>query len=324
MISVGYNPAGQTSPQVATEPAKDKRYEDGPYFPELSKPSTSGFKKITGGQIDDIKKTPQVTRSDCYLVSSLKALAKSGFGKKMLKESIKTNADGDTFEIQFKKYDDKNSYQIPKTETYTNVSGRSRFNPIGAVEHASNTLYQDKFSSKPAYVRAFTSVATDGMPLEYNIASYFMKNLTGKEPIALGDESLLSLSSKKEEATALLDKIGDLPMNRHSFVAGSKLMGTKDNIGSMHYYVIKKVDKDKKEVHLVNPRYVDMTKENSEKEFEIDMRNDGVTDDAEMAKLKDKVKNMPKVYKLSYDQFMNNFRSIVGYFDEKVVGKEKK
>lgn len=322
MISVGYNPAMQTSPQTAPQP-EVKEYSEEVLYPQLSKPAKDGFKKITGGQIQDIKKTPQVTRSDCYLVSSLKALAKSGFGKQMLKKSIKTSADGDTFEVQFNKYDGKNSYKISQSTSYEAVSGRSRFNPIGAVEHASNCLYQDKFSSKPAYVRAYSGITMQGIPLEYNLASYFMKNLTGKDPIALGDESLRSLSSKKEEATALLDKIGDYPINRHSFVAGSKLKGTKDGIGTMHYYVIKGVDKDKKEVHLVNPRYVDFSKEGAEKEFEIDMKNDGVVDEKEMADLKNNVKNMPKVYKLSYDQFLNNFRSMVGYFDEKVV-KDKK
>ena len=321
MISVGYNPAMQTSAQNSSQP-EVKEHSEEALYPKLSNPTKDGFKKITGGQINDIKKTPQVTRSDCYLVSSLKALAKSGFGKQMLKNSIKTSADGDTFEVQFNKYDGKNSYKISPSTSYEVVSGRSRFNPIGAVEHASNCLYQDKFSSKPAYVRAYSSVTMQGIPLEYNLASYFMKNLTGKDPISLGDESLRSLSSKKEEATALLDKIGDYPINRHSFVAGSKLCGTKDGIGTMHYYVIKGVDKKKKEVHLVNPRYVDFSKDGVEKEFEVDLLNDGCPRE-QLEQNKNSVKNMPKVYKLSYDQFLNNFRSMVGYFDEKVV-KDKK
>jgi len=321
MISVGYNPAMQTTPQPAPQ-REEKEYSDEVLYPRKSKPSTDGFRKITGGQIKDIIKTPQVMRSDCYLVSSLKALAKSGFGKQMLKKSIKTSPDGDTFEIQFNKYDGKNSYKISKSTSYEAVSGRSRFNPTGAVEHASNCLYQDKFSSKPTSIRAYSSVLMQDLPLEFNLASYFMKNLTGKDPIALGDESLRSLTSKKEEATALLDKIGELPINRHSFVAGSKLSGTKDGIGTMHYYVIKDVDKDKKEVHLVNPRYVDFSKDGAEKEFEVDLKNGGCPTE-EVEEGKNEVKNMPKVYKLSYDQFLDNFRSVVGYFDEKVV-KDKK
>ena len=157
----------------------------------------------------------------------------------------------------------------------------------------------------------------DRLPMEYNVASYCMENLTGKKPISIGDESLMSLSHKKEEAVALLDRIGELPINRHSFVAGSKLSGTKDNIGTMHYYVLKKVDKDKKEVHLVNPRYVDLEKGNAKQEFEEDLKLAEATPEEILSCVED-VKNMPKVYKLSYEQFLKNFRSIVGYFDEKV------
>lgn len=309
MISVGFNPVSQT---VGAEKEKEERK-----LYTASRPETEGFKNITGGQIKDILATPQVNRSDCYLVSTLKALAKSGFGKQMLKKSIKTSKDGDTFEIQFKKYDGKNSYKVADDSLYEGVTDRTRFNPTGAVESAANFLYQEKFSSKPLYIRAYSGIMVDRLPMEYNVASYCMENLTGKKPISIGDESLMSLSHKKEEAVALLDRIGELPINRHSFVAGSKLSGTKDNIGTMHYYVLKKVDKDKKEVHLVNPRYVDLEKGNAKQEFEEDLKLAEATPEEILSCVED-VKNMPKVYKLSYEQFLKNFRSIVGYFDEKV------
>ena len=111
-------------------------------------------------------------------------------------------------------------------------------------------------------------------------------------------------------------------MNHHSFVAGSKLMNTKDGIGTKHYYVLQKVDKNKKEVYLVNPRYADFSKDGMEEEFNIDLLNDGCPRE-QLEQNKNSVKNMPKVYKLSYDQFMNNFRSIVGYFDDKVMKNKK-
>lgn len=285
-------------------------------------PAETGYKKITGGQIKDILATPQVTRSDCYLVSTLKALAKSRIGKQMLKQSIKTSADGDTFEVTFNKYDKDNSYKVQKDEKYNTVTSRHQFNPTGAVETATNFVVQDRKDSKPAIIRTFAPLFCADSPVECNLASVYMETLTGRKPVSLGDDSLLSLNSKKEEAEKLLDKIGDVTMNKHSFVAGSKLTNTKDSIGKMHYYVIKKVDKDKKEVHLINPRYVDLTKGTAEQDFEIDLKNDGCSE-KDIQKSKDKVNNMPKVYKLSYDQFMNNFRSIVGYFDDKISKPNK-
>lgn len=286
-------------------------------------PSESGYKKITGGQIKDILATPQVTRSDCYLISTLKALAKSRLGKQLLKQSIKTSADGDTFEITFNKYDKNNTYKVQNDEQYNIVTSRHQFNPTGAVETATNFVVQDRKDSKPAIIRTVAPLVCADSPVECNLASVYMETLTGRKPVSLGDDSLLSLNSKKEEAIELLDKIGDKTMNKHSFVAGSKLMNTKDGIGKMHYYVIKKVDKDKKEVHLVNPRYVDLKKGTAEKDFETDLKIDGC-DEQDIQKAKDKVNNMSKVYKLSYEQFMSNFRSIVGYFDDKVSKPQKR
>lgn len=308
MISVGNNkPLTTAMPNVEAN--------------KTSNPQNDGYKRITKGQIKDILATPQVMRSDCYLVSTLKSLAKSRHGKQMLKNSIKTSPDGDTFEIQFKKYGENGNYGVQNDNAYKASTGRHQFNPTGAVERATNELVQDKTSSKPILLRMFAPLFCEETPVECNLASVYMENLTGKKPISIGDDCLLPLSHKKEEATKLLDEIGDKPMNKHSFVAGSKLAGTKDGIGSMHYYVVKKVDKDKKEVHLVNPRYVDLSKGTIEKDIETDMI-DELPSNTEMAneilnQTKDNLKKMPKVYKLSYEQFMKNFRSLVGYFDEK-------
>ncbi|MBR1908565.1 hypothetical protein IJ818_06485 [bacterium] len=316
MISVG-NPA--LSPTMPAGKKKDSEKKASQTI-GASNPSVQGYKRITGGQIKDILATPQVTRSDCYLVSTLKALAKSRLGKQMLKDSIKTSADGDTFEVTFNKYDKDNTYKVKKDEKYDTVTSRHQFNPTGAVETATNFVIQDRKDSKPGIIRTFAPLFCADSPVECNLASVYMETLTGRKPVALGDDSLLSLNSKKDEAVKLLDKIGEIPMNKHSFVAGSKLMNTKDGIGKMHYYVIKKVDKDNKEVHLVNPRYVDLTKGTAEKDFVTDLKNDGYSD-KDIQKSKDKVNDMPKVYKLSYEQFMDNFRSIVGYFDDKVSKK---
>lgn len=286
-------------------------------------PSTDGFKKITGGQIKEILATPQIVRSDCYLVSSLKSLAKSRMGKQMLKQSIRTSPDGDTFEVTFNKYDKDNTYKVEKDKKYDVITGRTKLNPTGAVETATNFVVQDRKDAKPALIRIFGPLCCGDSPIEGNLASKYMETLTGRKPISLGDDGLRSLSSRKEEATKLLDDIGSQTMNHHSFVAGSKLLGTNDGIGTMHYYVIKKVDKDKKEVHLVNPRYVDFTKGTSKEDFDNDLKNDGVKDEKYLEKQRNKLNDMPKVYKLSYDQFMDNFRSIVGYFDDKVMKNKK-
>lgn len=315
MISVG-NPVASPTMQNTIKsktPETDSRAKN---------PAETGYKKITGGQIKDILATPQVVRSDCYLVSTLKSLAKSRMGKQMLKQSIKTSPDGDSFEVTFNKYDKNNTYKIEHDEKYNVVSGRNKFNPTGAVETATNFVVQDRKDSKPTLIRIFGPLCCGESPLECNLASKYMENLTGRKPISLGDDSLRPLSSKKEEATKLLDEIGSQTMNHHSFVAGSKLMNTKDGIGTKHYYVLQKVDKNKKEVYLVNPRYADFSKDGIEEEFNIDLLNDGCPRE-QLEQNKNSVKNMPKVYKLSYDQFMNNFRSIVGYFDDKVMKNKK-
>lgn len=279
---------------------------------------TDGYKKITKGQIRDILATPQVTRSDCYLVSTLKALAKSGFGKQMLKQSIKSSPDGDTFEVRFNKYDKDNIYSVSSGDKYETATGRSRFNPTGSVETATSYVIQDRSDAKPLYLRLFGY----SNPLEGNLASVYMEALTGVKPISIGDNDILSLSSKKEETTKLLDEIGSMSMNHHSFVAGSKLMNCHDGIGSSHYYVIKDVDSEKKEVHLVNPRYFDLSNEKAMEEFKTDMKNYGASKyDIEYSK--NAISNMPKVIKLDYDKFMDNFRSIVGYLDEKPNKKSK-
>ena len=211
-----------------------------------SQPQQDEFKRITKGQINDIKKYPQFARSDCYLVASLKALAKSGFGKQMLKNSISSNQDKTSFNVQFKRYkaDEKNTYNVNRNseynaEAYEVATGRPDFRTIGAVEKATSDINGEKSSTKPWYIRTFGKYDTN---LEGNEANYFMYNLTGVKPISLGDSGLKSLSSaNKEEAIKLLDKIGELPMNRHSFVCGSKIFGTK-NVGKSHYYILNKVD----------------------------------------------------------------------------------
>ena len=308
MISVGYT---STSQDVNTNTQnKARNYKD----PKSE--YTEGYKKITKGQIKDILATPQLMRSDCYLVSTLKALAKSGFGKQMLKQSIKTSPDGDTFEVRFNKYDKDNIYSVNSGDKYEVATGRTRFNPTGSVETATSDVIQDRKDAKPLYLRLFGY----SNPLEGNLASVYMESLTGKKPVSIGDEGVLPLSSKRKKVTELLDKIGSMPMNHHSFVAGSKMINCHDGIGKMHYYVIKKVDSDKKEVHLVNPRYVDLSKKEALEEFNADLKNDNYKD-IEISYMQHDVENIPKVIKLDYDKFMNNFRSIVGYFDDKLSKK---
>ena len=112
------------------------RYLQSSSWPSLHIPQSTGhdgYKKITKGQIKEITATPQVTRSDCYLVSTLKALAKSGFGKQMLKQSIKVSPDGDVFEVKFNKYDKDNVYTVQNDTKYEVATGRSKFNPTVAM-----------------------------------------------------------------------------------------------------------------------------------------------------------------------------------------------
>ena len=289
-----------------------------------TQPQNDEFKRITKGQIRDIKKYPQFARSDCYLVASLKSLAKSGFGKQMLKNSVSSNQDRTAFNVQFKRYEntDKDTYNVHKNDEDSSIAfevatGRPDFRTIGAVEKATSDMNGEKSDAKPWYLKVFNKYGTN---LEGNQASYFMRNLTGVEPISIGDEGLMPLSYKnKEKATKLLDKIGEFPMNRHSFVAGSKIMGTK-NVGSSHYYVLNKVDNKEKKVYLRDPRYSDLSQEDMQQYIKDSCKIDSRIDTEKKAqKAIDKAKSKPKEICLSYDDFMKDFRSIVGYFDKKVV-----
>ncbi|WP_288710286.1 hypothetical protein [uncultured Clostridium sp.] len=289
-----------------------------------TQPQKDEFKRITKGQIRDIKKYPQFARSDCYLVASLKSLAKSGFGQQMLKNSVSSNQDRTAFNVQFKHYEnsDKDTYNVHKNDENSSIAfevatGRPDFRTIGAVEKATSDMNGEKSDAKPWYLKVFNKYGTN---LEGNQASYFMRNLTGVEPINIGDEGLMSLShSNKEQATKLLDKIGEFPMNRHSFVAGSKIMGTK-NVGSSHYYVLNKVDNKEKKVYLRDPRYSDLSQEDMQQYIKDSCKIDSRIDTEKKAqKAIDKAKSKPKEICLSYDDFMKDFRSIVGYFDKKVV-----
>lgn len=289
-----------------------------------TQPQQDEFKRITKGQINDIKKYPQFARSDCYLVASLKSLAKSGFGQQMLKNSVSSNQDGTSFNVQFKRYanDDKNTYNVNQDGEHNKIAyevatGRPDFRTIGAVEKATSDLNGEKSDAKPWYLKVFNKYGTN---LEGNQASYFMKNLTGVEPISIGDEGLMSLShSNKEQATKLLDKIGEFPMNRHSFVAGSKIMNTK-NVGTSHYYILNKVDNKEKKVYLRDPRYSDLSKEEMKNYIKDSCKVDSRIDNEKKEQIAiEKAKSKPKEICLTYDEFLKDFRSVVGYFDKKVV-----
>ena len=292
----------------------------------LAQPEKDEFKRMTKSQIKDILVTPQVARSDCYLVSTLKALAKSGFGKKILKNCITLNSDKTAYNVNFKKYQnegEKASYTVNNGEKYLETTGKFSLNPIGAVEVASSDLLNDRKDAKPWYLRVFGYDTN----LEGNLASVFMKNLTGKDPISLNDNSPFSLSFKnKKNAKELLDKIGNLPIDKHSFVAGSVISEPElDSIKAKHYYVIKDVDNKKKEVHLMNPRYINFSNEKVVQEFEKiidnDIRKYDISERAveqEKRILRKELKEMPRVITLSDDDFIDNFRSIVGYMQEKV------
>lgn len=260
------------------------------------------YRKITKGQLGQIHSTPQQNLSDCYLVASLKALAKSNFGEKMLKNSIQS-ADGKVYKIRFNKFGDE-TYLEKFDSAYKNNSQRKNFNIMGAVESAFKQLLERHSSAKPFFLRFSKSI-------ENNTASKFMEVLTGKKPISLGDNCIGSLNRTPKKAVALLDAIADKPMDKHSFVAGSNLFITEKGVADQHYFVIKKVDKAKKKVYLMNPRYTEL---NSKEDYREYVENVSCKSQKSFNTLMEKLPR-EKVLCLDYDKFMKNFRSIVGYFE---------
>ena len=216
------------------------------------------YRPLNNIEIKELGRSLQIF-SDCYLVSSVRALAKTADGQNILKNNIKISDEWckSRFKINFS-YPEKKDFFVTQedinllefTDKYKNpVKPCVEENTIlKALEIAMNKLIKEHPSVKPFICR----LARCNENFEYNMASDFMKILTGKAPYSLNEKSLnMSLKQHKREAYDLFERLGE--EKDFNFTAGTGLT-FKRGFRKFHYYIVDNVDLEKRNVELLDPR----------------------------------------------------------------------
>lgn len=222
------------------------------------------MKPISINEINGLGRAKQYFQ-DCYLVSSIGALANSHNGQKILQKNIAHTDNGyrikfqnvkgqaeDYFvtqkEIEELVYMDKYMNPIPLDERYPH-------NPIiKAIEVAMNKLLKKHPSKKSITCR----LANCNEKFEFNKPSNFLNMFTGEKPIILNEGNIYrTLKSKKEETTKLLNEMSKTKDN--SFVAGTSILLDR-RLNDFHCYSIKSVNKDTQELELFDHRHQNIIK----------------------------------------------------------------
>ncbi len=219
------------------------------------------MKPITTTELNNLKKAKQYFQ-DCYLVSSVSALARSNKGRKILTENIthtdsgykirfnNVNGQNQDFFVTQKEMDDliyldrfKNPIPIPTEHPHNPI--------IKAIEVAMNKLLE-KFPSKKPWICRFPSC---NEKFEFNKPSNFLEMFTGSHPIQLNERGInLNLKSKSKESRELFNKISE--DKNSSFVAGTALGFHKD-ITNNHCYTVTKIDKENETIELFDHRFLE-------------------------------------------------------------------
>ena len=225
------------------------------FYPSMKVPS---YRPLNNTEIKELGRALQIF-SDCYLVSSVRALAKTADGQNILKNNIKISDDSckSRFKINFF-YPEKKDIFVTQgdinllefTDKYKNPVKLDREeSPIlKALEIAMDKLIKEHPSAKPFICR----IAGCNEKFEYNIASHFMKILTGKVPYSLNEKSLsMSLRRHKKETYDLFERLGE--EKDFNFTTGTGLT-FKRGFRKFHYYIVDNVDLKKRIVELLEPR----------------------------------------------------------------------
>lgn len=216
------------------------------------------YRPLNNNEITELGRSLQIF-SDCYLVSSVRALAKTADGQNILKSNIKISDDPckSHFKINFS-YPEKRDIFVTQedinllefTDKYKNpVTSYKEENIIlKALEIAMNKLIKEHPSAKPFICR----IARCNERFEYNFVSDFMKIFTGKEPYSLNEKSLnMSLRHHKKKVYDLFERLGE--EKDFNFTTGTGLT-FKRGFRKFHYYIVDNVDLEKRNVELLDPR----------------------------------------------------------------------
>lgn len=204
------------------------------------------MKPITFSEIKPLQ-TPIQHFSDCYMIASIGALARSENGRKILSRNIAHRKDG--FRMRFQNiYDKREDFFVTKKEMdnlvsldeyYNEVVQKYEQNPIiKALEVAMNKLIR-KYPEKKPFV---SRLANCQEKFEYNKPSNFLEMFTGKTPFVLNEDGIrMTLKKKVPETLDLFDRLKS--EDNYSFVAGT---GARDKNGlvSFHCYAVEGVNSD--------------------------------------------------------------------------------
>lgn len=227
--------------------------------------------------------------ADCYLISSISALARSTQGRKILQNNIHFAetplispgrfAVVDSYKILFNNVNNKRKRFIvgeKEVDRHLDIYCMQSNKILFAMKMAMQKVVNNNFFKKPILSRLISPFRKN---FEYNKPSNFMFVFTGKKPIVVAESDFnLDLKKYKKQIIPLFKKMADNQNNDYSFVAGTgfKQFGqTKD----WHCVVVESVDFSKS-----------------------------------MVSVKDKRTN--EITKMKFDDFLNQFKFVVGYFNE--------
>lgn len=205
-----------------------------------------GMKPITLSEIKPLM-TPVQHFSDCYMISSIGALARSEDGRKILSKNIAHRKDG--FRIRFQNLDERRQdFFVTKDEMdhlvsldkyYNEVVQKYEQNPIiKAIEVAMNKLLEKYPWKKPLVSRLMRCQER----FEYNKPSNFLEMFTGKTPFILNEGGVrMTLKNKIPETQDLFERLKN--EQDYSFIAGTGMRG-KNGLVSYHCYTVLGVDSD--------------------------------------------------------------------------------
>ncbi len=252
------------------------------------------WRSLTDDEFERSLKDYQVI-ANCFEDATRYALIKSDKGRELLRKrfKIQKNASIDpAYKIQVNV--DENKKEIYKAtpldyyggyfklyrEYSDSPEGLASFDYSNSKLGLGVNIAISKFISKhplmkPILTRLYMFPAIVNRNCEYNKPSNAFKWFTGINPISIGEDSFnLNLKKNKEEVLDILNKIGNSKSKDYSFVAVTGLKKIKE-ISPWHTVPINSVNLSDKTIEIINKR-------------------------------------TNKITKISFDEFMNNFKAIVG------------
>ena len=252
------------------------------------------WRSLTDDEFERSLKDYQVI-ANCFEDATRYALIKSDKGRELLRKrfKIQKNASIDpAYKIQVNV--DENKKEIYKAtpldyyggyfklyrEYSDSPEGLASFDYSDSKLGLGVNIAISKFISKhplmkPILTRLYMFPAIVNRNCEYNKPSNAFKWFTGINPISIGEDSFnLNLKKNKEEVLDILNKIGNSKSKDYSFVAVTGLKKIKE-ISPWHTVPINSVNLSDKTIEIINKR-------------------------------------TNKITKITFDEFINNFKAIVG------------